>query len=106
MQDREQINRKWAAIDRVWALTKAIEAAGAKRDWPEAARLVAERSPLLLSLSAPQSAAERDILHAIYDADQSIMHDAQAAQTELQQAYQGAMNAVRNTEQYQRIAQF
>lgn len=106
MQDRGQINRKWDAINRVWDLTKAIKAAGATCDWLEAARLVAERSPLLLSLSAAQSEAEQDILHAIYDADQAIMRDAQAAQTELQHAYQGAMNAARNTEQYQRIAQF
>ncbi|MCA8197497.1 flagellar protein FliT [Burkholderia vietnamiensis] len=87
-------------------MTKAIKAAAANHNWPEAARLVAERSPLLLSLSAPQSAAEWDILHAIYDADQSIMHNAEAAQSELRQSYQGAINAVRNTEQYQRIAQF
>ncbi|ABO53214.1 flagellar protein FliT [Burkholderia vietnamiensis] len=105
MHDGEQINHKREAIDRVWNLTKAIKAAGANRDWPEAARLVAERSPLLLAISAPQSAPEWDILRAIYDADQSIMRDAQAAQSELRQTYHGAINAVRNTEQYQRIAQ-
>lgn len=99
-------DNEWAAIDRVWDLTQAIEAAGKRQDWIEAARLADERSPLLMSLPAPQSDAARDILRAIHTVDQAIVATAQTAQTELQQAYQQAMSSVQNASEYQRIAQF
>ncbi|WP_175685967.1 flagellar protein FliT [Burkholderia anthina] len=99
-------DNEWTAIDRVWDLTQAIEAAGKRQDWIEAARLVEERSPLLMSLPAPQSDAARDILRAIHATDQAVVATARTAQTELQHAYHQAINSVQNVSEYQRIAQF
>ncbi|KWI62251.1 hypothetical protein WT72_03640 [Burkholderia pseudomultivorans] len=97
---------EWAAIDRVWDLTQAIDAAGKREDWIEAARLVDKRSPLLMSLPAPQSDAARDILRAIHAVDQAIIATAQTAQTALQQAYHQAMSSAQNVSEYQRIARY
>ncbi|MBR8173916.1 flagellar protein FliT [Burkholderia cenocepacia] len=96
----------WAVIDRVWDLTQAIDAAGKRQDWIEAARLVSVRSPLLMSLSMPRSDAARDILRAIHAADQDVLAGARAAQTQLQQAYRQAMNSVQSVGEYQKIARF
>lgn len=106
MQDREGNTDEWAAIDRVWDLTRAIGAASTLHDWPEAARLAAERSPLLMSLSAPRSEAARDILRAIHAADQTIVVAAQSDQAALQHAYEHAMNSLQNVGKYQQAAQF
>jgi flagellar protein FliT len=94
------------AIDQIWQLTKAIEQAAAVGEWPAAAQLADQRSPLLMSLSAQQAAAAADTLRAVQQIDAAVMNGARTAQTELGQEYRAAMRATQQASQYQSIARF
>lgn len=93
-------------IERIWQLTKAIEQAVAVGEWEQAAQLASERTPLLMSLSARQPGAVLDVLKQVHAIDMRVAVAAQSAQTALGLEYQTAMQATRNVNQYQRIAQF
>lgn len=95
-----------ARIERIWQFTKDIEQAAAVGEWERAAQLAGERSPLLMSLGAQQSADALATLREIQAIDLRIAEAAQAAQESLGAEYRAAMLATRNANQYQRIAQF
>jgi flagellar protein FliT len=93
-------------IDSIWQLTKSMEQAAAVAEWEWAAQLALERSPLLMSLSAQQAGDALDVLKQVHAIDTRIAAEAQLAQTELSAEYRAAMQAARNANQYQRIAQY
>jgi flagellar protein FliT len=93
-------------IERIWQFTKAIEQAAAVGEWERAAELANERSPLLMSIGAPQTPAVIAQLKEIQAIDARIADAAQSAQKTLGVEYQASMRATRNVSQYQRIAQF
>ncbi|MFD1558572.1 flagellar protein FliT [Paraburkholderia silviterrae] len=95
-----------ADIERIWQLTKAIEQAAAVGEWERASQLASERSPLLMSLTAPQTPAVLDVLKQVHAIDAQIAEAARNAKTELNTEYQAAMQATRNANLYQRVAQF
>ncbi|MEM5400572.1 flagellar protein FliT [Paraburkholderia unamae] len=95
-----------APIDRIWQITKDIEQAAAVGEWEKAAELANERSPLLMSLSAKQTGAALDVLKQIHAIDTRVAAAAQSAQNTLGAEYRSAMQATRNVNQYQRVAQF
>jgi hypothetical protein len=93
-------------IERAWALTKAIEQAAAAGEWAAAAALANERSPLLMSLQAPQPAAALDILRRIHAIDRQIVADAQTARSAIDTEYQAAMQTIRCANAYQQATAF
>lgn len=95
-----------APIDRIWQITKDIEQAAATGEWEKAAELANERSPLLMSLPAQQTGAALDVLRQIHAIDTRIAAEAESAQSALSAEYRSAMQATRNVNQYQRVAQF
>ncbi|HKR40281.1 MAG TPA: flagellar protein FliT [Paraburkholderia sp.] len=95
-----------APIDRIWQITKSIEQAAAIEEWEKAAELVNERSPLLMSLSTQQTGAALEVLRQVRVVDMRVAGAAQSAQTALNAEYCTAMQATRNVNQYQRVAQF
>jgi len=95
-----------APFDRIWEITKCIEQAAAVGEWEKAAELANERSPLLISLSAQQTGAALDVLKQVHSINMRITEAAQSAQAALSAEYRTAMQATRNVNQYQRVAQF
>lgn len=95
-----------ADIDRIWQITKAIEQAAAVGEWEQAAQLANERSPLLMSLGAQQTPVALDVLKQVHAIDARIAQAARNATNELNIEYRAAMQATRNVNQYQRVAQF
>ncbi|MGF6993986.1 flagellar protein FliT [Paraburkholderia sp. GAS32] len=93
-------------IERLLSLTHAIEDAVALANWPEAARLTEERSPLLVSLSAEQDPAALEMIRMIQAIDAAVLANAQTTQIELQAEYRSAMARVDAAGQYQQVAQF
>ncbi|WOD17915.1 flagellar protein FliT [Paraburkholderia kirstenboschensis] len=93
-------------IEHLLSLTHAIEDAAALADWPEAARLTEERSPLLVSLSADQDPAALEMIRLIQAIDATVLANAQTTQVELQAEYRAAMIRAKATGQYQQVAQF
>jgi hypothetical protein len=95
-----------APIDRIWQITKDIEQAAAVGEWEKAAELANERSPLLMSLSAKQTGAALEVLKQVHAIDARIAAVAMSAQSTLSAEYRSAMQATRNANLYQRVAQF
>ena len=95
-----------APIDRIWQITKDIEQAAAVGEWEKAAELANERSPLLMSLSAKQTGAALEVLKQVHAIDARIAAVAMSAQSTLSAEYRSAMQATRNVNLYQRVAQF
>lgn len=95
-----------APIDRIWQITKDIEQAAAVGEWEKAAELANERSPLLMSLSAKQTGAALDVLKQVRAIDARVAAAAESAQSTLSAEYRSAIQATRNVNQYQRVAQF
>jgi hypothetical protein len=95
-----------APIERIWQMTKSIEQAAAVGAWEKAAELVNERAPLIMSLSPKQSGAALDVLKQVHAINQRVTSEAESAQIELGAEYRAAMQATRNVNQYQRVAQF
>jgi flagellar protein FliT len=95
-----------ALIEQLLALTLAIEHAATLADWPEAARLVEERSPLFTSLQREQDAAAMGKIDRIRAIDAAVTANAKLTQTELQTEYSGAMRQVQAASKYQQAARF
>ncbi|MBB2931929.1 flagellar protein FliT [Paraburkholderia silvatlantica] len=95
-----------APIDRIWRITKDIEQAAAVGEWEKAAELANERSPLLMSLSAKQTGAALDVLKQVHAINARVAAAAESAQSTLSAEYRSAIQATRNVNQYQRVAQF
>jgi hypothetical protein len=91
-------------IAQLWTLTQAIERAASLADWPQAARLTEERSPLFASLSAVQATAAIETIRRIEAVDAAVLAEAHTTQRELDSEYQAAMSRVQATSQYQRAA--
>ncbi|MFX1716206.1 flagellar protein FliT [Paraburkholderia sp. A1RO-5L] len=91
-------------IERIWQLTKAMEQAAAVGEWERAAQLVSERSPLIMSLSAPQSPAVLDVLDRVRVIDSQIDAAAKSAQSDLSAEYSAAMQATRQAGVYECVA--
>lgn len=92
--------------ERLWALTQEIVHAASMADWPQAARLAEERSPLFASLTATQTPAALVTVRRIQAVDAALLADARTTQFDLQAEYQTAMSRVQATNQYQRVARF
>jgi mevalonate pyrophosphate decarboxylase len=93
-------------IERLLSLTHAIEDAAALADWPEAARLTEERSPLFASLIADQDPAALEMIRLIQAIDTDVLANAQTTQVELHAEYHAAMTRANAAGQYQQVAQF
>jgi len=91
-------------LSRAWELTQAIEQAALLADWPTAARLVEQRSPLLMSLSASQSADAIATIRRIQAIDAAIMSDAEITRCELQSEFQAALRSTEAAHRYQQMA--
>jgi hypothetical protein len=59
-----------------------------------------------MSLSAQQTSAALDVLKQVHAIDTRIAAEAESAQSALSAEYRAAMQATRNVNQYQRVAQF
>jgi flagellar protein FliT len=93
-----------ALVQRLLELTQAIEHAAAMADWPEAARLMETRTPLLHSLSAQQEPAALDVIQRIRSMDAAIAKSASTAQAELANEFQATMTRIHAVQQYNRTA--
>jgi len=93
-------------IERLLLLTHAIEDAAALANWPEAARLTEERSPLLTALTADQEPAALEMIRKIQAIDAAVLANAQTTQVELQTEYRAAMTRAEAAGLYQQVAQF
>jgi flagellar protein FliT len=93
-----------ALVERVFQMTQEIGHAAALADWPEAARLTEERSPLLMSIVREQDAASLDLIRKIQEMDAAIVSNAATTRDELQTEYRAAINRVNAASQYNRVA--
>jgi flagellar protein FliT len=91
-------------IDRLLSLTIATEYAATLADWPEAARLTEERSPLFRMLTREQDADAMAKISRIQAIDAAIAAEAKAAQTGMQAEYNAAMGKIQATSKYQQAA--
>lgn len=91
-------------VEHVYALTQSIAHAAALADWSEAARLVAQRSPLLMSIGAQQDAHTLDIIKRIQALDADVLGNAQTTSVELKAEFSAAMSRVSAANSYQRMA--
>ncbi|RKF42763.1 flagellar protein FliT [Paraburkholderia fungorum] len=91
-------------IERLLSMTREIEHAASLADWPEAARLTEERSPLLMSLSADQEPAALEMIRRIQAIDEALLADAETTQNELHVEFEAAMGRTKAAGEYQRIA--
>jgi flagellar protein FliT len=91
-------------IDRLLELTVATKYAATLADWPEAARLTEERSPLFRMLTREQDAESMAKISKIRAIDAAIAAEAQSARSELQSEYNAAMGKIRATNQYHKAA--
>ncbi|WP_179404110.1 flagellar protein FliT [Burkholderia guangdongensis] len=91
-------------IERIWALTQAIEHAAAMADWPCAARLVDERSPLVMALGAEQTPDALATIRRIQAIDAAVFAQAKTTQHALQIDFRAAIGRTDAARQYQRIA--
>jgi flagellar protein FliT len=93
-----------ALIEQLLALTLAIEHAATLADWPDAARLIEERSPLFKMLTREQDASAMATLRRIQAIDAAIATDAQSSRNELEIEYSAAMSKVQAVGKYQQAA--
>jgi flagellar protein FliT len=91
-------------IDRLLELTVATEYAATLADWPEAARLTEERSPLFRLLTREQDAAAMAKIDRIQAIDAAIAAEAKAARAEIQSEYNTAMGKIQATSKYHQAA--
>ncbi|MFM0053760.1 flagellar protein FliT [Caballeronia grimmiae] len=91
-------------LSRVWTLTEAIEHAAAIADWPTAASLAEQRSPLLMSVSGCQSSDAMAVINRIRATDAVIMANAELTRRELQAEFQEALRYSNAAHQYQQVA--
>jgi flagellar protein FliT len=93
-------------IERLLELTLAIQHAAALADWPEAARLTEERTPLFMELTPEQDATAMEVINRIQAIDAAIAADAKTTQAELQLEYSSAMKKVQAASKYHQAARF
>ena len=91
-------------VERVFQMTQAIGHAAALADWPEAARLTEERSPLLMSIVREQDAASLELVGQIQAMDAAIVANAGTTRDELQAEYRVALGRVNAASQYNQVA--
>ena len=85
-------------------LSRSIERAALEADWLEAARLVEERTPMLMLLTADADDETRDIARRIQAINESVLTMAAIGKDELQADYRRAMNRTNATQEYHRVA--
>ncbi|MFM0528311.1 flagellar protein FliT [Paraburkholderia strydomiana] len=91
-------------IEDLLSLTQAIESAASLADWPEAARLTAQRSPLLMLLITEQTPEALALIRRIQAIDAAVLADASNTQYGLQEEYRIAMGRVSAVDHYQKAA--
>ncbi|WGS49810.1 flagellar protein FliT [Paraburkholderia sp. D15] len=91
-------------VDRLLSMTQEIAQAASLADWPTAARLTDERSPLLMSLVAEQEPAALEKIRQIQAMDAALLADAETTQNELHIEFEAAMGRARAAGEYQRMA--
>ena len=97
---------QYALVDRILAMTLAIEHAVALADWTEAARLTEERSPLFARLTRAQDAVSMEKINRIRAIDARTSGEASTARSELQTEYSAAMRRAQAASKYQAAARF
>lgn len=95
-----------AVVDRILAMTLAIEHAVALADWTEAARLSEERSPLFSRLTREQDAVSMQKISRIRAIDARTSGGASTARSELQAEYLVAMRGAQAASKYHQVARF
>jgi flagellar protein FliT len=91
-------------VERVLELTQAISDAGQLADWPRAARLAEERSPLVRAITADQDAASLALIRRIQAMNGTIVNEARQFEAGLTDEYNEAMGRARAAQQYTRVA--
>jgi flagellar protein FliT len=91
-------------IARLLELTIATEYAATLADWPEAARLTEERSPLFRQLTREQEAAAMATIRKIQAIDAAIAAEAAAAQSGMRAEYSAAMGKISAVNKYHQAA--
>ncbi|RAS25212.1 flagellar protein FliT [Paraburkholderia bryophila] len=91
-------------VERLLAMTREIAQAASLADWPEAARLIEARSPLLMSLVAEQEPAALEKIRQIQAMDAALLADAETTQNELHIEFEAAMGRAKAAGEYQRMA--
>jgi flagellar protein FliT len=95
-----------ALVDRILAMTLAIEHAVALADWTEAARLTEQRSPLFVRLTREQDGLSMEKISRIRAIDAKNSVDATVARTELQTEYSASMHKAQAASKYHQAARF
>jgi len=91
-------------VEQLLDMTQAIEHAALMADWPEAARLLEARTPLLHSLEARQSPRALKMIQRVRALDVALAQNAREVQAELADEYHAAMRRIHATKQYHRAA--
>lgn len=91
-------------VRQLFEITQSIEHAAAMDDWPEAARLMEARMPMLHSLSAEQEPAALELIRRLQSVDAAIAQNARTAQIELAEEYRTTMRRIHGVQQYHRTA--
>lgn len=93
-----------ALVDRILAMTLAIEHAVALADWQEAARITEERSPMFARLTREQDAVSMQKIGRIRAIDARTSVGASTARAELQVEYSSAMRGAQAASKYHQAA--
>jgi flagellar protein FliT len=92
-------------VEQVLGLTQEIAFAASLFDWPRAAGLAQERSPLLMSIQAEQTPAALELIRRIQELDAALLDNARESRDELGAEYRSAINSSKAVRQYHQIAQ-
>lgn len=95
-----------ALIEQVHKLTQDIGHAAAVADWPNAARLAEERSPLLMSIGPTQDPAALALIRRIQATDAAVLDAAGTARVELQAEFNQSRRQADAASQYLKAARF
>ncbi|APA86249.1 flagellar protein FliT [Paraburkholderia sprentiae WSM5005] len=92
-------------VEQVLELTQKIALAASLADWPKAAGLAQERSPLLMSIDAEQTPATLHLIRRIQALDATLLDNARESRDELEAEYRTAIHSSKSVRQYHQIAQ-
>jgi len=82
LKNKESMAMSLESLSRAYELTQAMSAAAAVGDWPRAAELAEQRSPLLMALAPAQTPEALAMIRAIQELDAALArktHDERGA---------------------------
>ncbi|AOJ79411.1 flagellar protein FliT [Burkholderia savannae] len=91
-------------MEKVLAMSRAIEHAAQMADWIEVQRLVDARSPHLMSIAPEQTPETLALIRNVQAIDAAVCTAARDAQAGLQVEYRAAMNRLNAANAYQAAA--